>query len=74
MRSHPHAYRMRSQVRGVSDIVRSFVRIVIDNPEDDIMGALISTMASKAAGKDIAIEAEGVTEGVGVDVQLHDSQ
>ena len=50
----------------MSDIVRSFVRVVIDNPEDDIMGALVSTMASKAVGKDIAIEAEGeMNMGVG---------
>ena len=35
------------------------MRCVVDNPEDDVMGALGSTMASKAAGKDIAHEAEG---------------
>ena len=46
-------------MRGLAEVCRAFVRCVVDNPEDDVMGALGSTMASKAAGKDIAHEAEG---------------
>ena len=39
--------------------MRAFMRLVAENPEEDIMGGLTALFAQKAAGKDIGTDLDG---------------
>lgn len=42
---------MSDVVRGLADIVRGFMKLAAENPEDDILAGLAALYSNKAAGK-----------------------